>query len=319
MTASSLFLAFVAAASRAASRPGRAGRPHAGHSAGDRDLRPQRHGGGAGEPRRPHRRRDPRPRRQRGRCGGRGRLRHGGHLSARRQSRRRRLHGDPSRQRRRHHDRLSRDRAGGGDADHVPRRQGQSRSGEVARLRACHRRARHGGRPRAGAREIRLRQVVARRSDRAGAAAGAAGLAGRGRHRRLAAARAKSGWRAGRRRQASSSTAASRCTKATGCCSSISPTPWSAIARRRPARLLRGPHRRGDRVRGARRRRHHDGGRPEELPRDRARAGARQLSRLRHRRHAAAVFRRRGADRDAQHPGGLRSRQARRASRRCTT
>ena len=60
-------------------------------------LAPQRHGGGAGAARRPHRRRDSRPRRQRGRRRGRGRLRARGHLSARRQYRRRRLHGDPSR------------------------------------------------------------------------------------------------------------------------------------------------------------------------------------------------------------------------------
>ena len=50
------------------------------------------------QPRRAHRRRDSRPRRQRGRCRRRGRLRAGGDLSARRQYRRRRLHGDPSRQ-----------------------------------------------------------------------------------------------------------------------------------------------------------------------------------------------------------------------------
>ena len=50
-------------------------------------------------PRRTHRRRDPQARRQRGRCRGCGRLCAGRHLSARRQYRRRRLHGDPSRQR----------------------------------------------------------------------------------------------------------------------------------------------------------------------------------------------------------------------------
>ena len=69
-------------------------------SAGRAGHRPQRHGGGAGGARRPHRRRHPAARRQRGRRRGRGRLRAGGDLSARRQHRRRRLHGDPSRRRR---------------------------------------------------------------------------------------------------------------------------------------------------------------------------------------------------------------------------
>ena len=54
---------------------------------------PQRHGGGAGESRRPHRHRHSRPRRQRGRRRGGGRLCARGHLPARRQYRRRRLHG----------------------------------------------------------------------------------------------------------------------------------------------------------------------------------------------------------------------------------
>ena len=49
----------------------------------------------------------------------------------------------------------------------------------------------------------------------------------------------------------------------------------------------------------------------------RAHAGARHLSRLRHRLHAAAVIGRRRADRDAQHPRRLRSRPARRRRKRC--
>ena len=60
--------------------------------------RAPRHGGGAGEARRAHRRRGAQARRQRGRRRGRGRLRDGRDLSARRQHRRRRLHADPSRQ-----------------------------------------------------------------------------------------------------------------------------------------------------------------------------------------------------------------------------
>ena len=142
-------------------------------------LGAQRHGGGAGAARRAHRRRDPRPRRQRRRCRGGGRLRHGGDLSARRQSRRRRLHGHPSRQMAtatRH--RLSRDRAGGGDVDHVPRRAGQCRSAEVARLGPRRRRARHRRGPGAGRSEIRLGQIHARRSDRAGDRSGRERLSG---------------------------------------------------------------------------------------------------------------------------------------------
>ena len=72
-----------------------------------------RHGGGAGKARRASRRRHPAAGRQCGRCRGRHRLCAGRHLSARRQHRRRRLHGDSfgRAQRRRRH-RLSRDRAG---------------------------------------------------------------------------------------------------------------------------------------------------------------------------------------------------------------
>ena len=56
-----------------------------------------RHGGGAGKDCGPDRRRHLEARRQRGRCRGRDRICHGGDLSARRQYRRRRFHGDPSR------------------------------------------------------------------------------------------------------------------------------------------------------------------------------------------------------------------------------
>ena len=83
--------------------------------------RPRR-GGGAGGARGADRRRCAQARRQCGRCRGRDRFRHGGDLSARRQSRGRRIHADPSRRSAtRRRDRLSRDRAGGGDPRHVPR------------------------------------------------------------------------------------------------------------------------------------------------------------------------------------------------------
>ena len=107
----------------AASRAGRAGLASLAHPAGADDHCRQRHGGGAGTARRPHRDRNSRPRRQRGRRRGRGRLCACGDLSARRQYRRRRLHGDPSRQDgRRCRDRLSRNRAGRRDRENVSRR-----------------------------------------------------------------------------------------------------------------------------------------------------------------------------------------------------
>ena len=81
----------------------------------------------------------------------------------------------------------------------------------------------------------------------------------------------------------------------------------------RPARVLRRPDRREARRRGAGRRRHHDRGRPQELSAACAAAGARALSRPRDHLDAAVVVRRRGADRDAQHARGL---QAQRAGRR---
>ena len=82
--------------------------------------------------------------------------------------------------------------------------------------------------------------------------------------------------------------------------------------RTRPARLLRRFARREDRRRRARQRRHHDAGRSEGLSRDRARTGARHLSRLWHRIDAAALLRRRAPDPDAQHPGGISAAPVRR-------
>ena len=195
-------------------------------------------------------------------------------------------------------------------ADHVPRRAGQPRSEQVARLRPCRRRARHRGRPRAGAPEIRLGEVFTSRPHGARNQSGTKRFSSAGRlggfiATRTRAAGALAGvevdlfpWRrhAGRRRPAhpvrSCRHAGTNCTG-------------------RSESLLSRPHRRADRRRGAPSRRHHDQGRSRQLPRGRARSGARQLSRQHHRLHAAALLRRRGADRDAQYSRRLRPRQAR--------
>ncbi len=262
--------------------------------------------------RRPHRRRDPRPRRQRGRRRGRGRLRAGGDLSARRQSRRRRLHGDPSRQRQsRCRDRLSRDRAGGDDARHVPRRAGQADPAKSRDSALCRRRARHRRRPGAGAREIRLRQIHARRSDRAGDRSRAQGLPGRRRSRRLAAAARErlARWPSSAAIFLKRRPAAAR--RATGWCSPISPIRWRPSRDDGPRAFYEG--RIAEQIAAAVR---EAGGimthgRSRELSRRRAPGRARQLSRLRHRVDAAAVLRRRASDRDAQHSGRLSTRQDR--------
>ena len=94
-----------------------------------------------------------------------------------------------------------------------------------------------------------------------------------------------------------------------------------AIARERPARRstrARSPRRSSPRVQ--RRRRHHDARRPRGLPGDRAPAGARHLSRLRHRLDAAAVLGRRASHPDPQHPRrvSICAQPAPAAPRRCT-
>ena len=71
------------------------------------------------------------------------------------------------------------------------------------------------------------------------------------------------------------------------------------------ARILPGPGRGKTGEGGPRRRRHHDAGRSRNTISRDPRAGARQLSRLRHRLDAAALVRRRGAAGDAEHPRGL--------------
>ena len=159
------------------------------HAASGPGRRAERHGGGAGGARGAHRRRDPASRRQCGRRGGRGRLRDGGDVSARRQYRRRRLHGDPPRRRNRRGDRLSRDRAARRQRQDLPRCQRQRRSGEIARFGARGRRAGHGRGPGAGARKIRLGQIHAGATAGAGDCAGARRHSGRGRHCGLPAER----------------------------------------------------------------------------------------------------------------------------------
>ena len=67
---------------------------------------------------------------------------------------------------------------------------GRGRSAQVARFRACRRRARHGRGPCARPCALRLGQVHPRRPDRAGARARAQRHRGRGRSRRFASARA---------------------------------------------------------------------------------------------------------------------------------
>ena len=168
-----------------------------------------RHGGGAGGARRPHRRRRswsaaamrsmPRSRPasrmavtypRAGNIGG------GGYMV---------IHlADVAAKAAQHRHRLPRDRAGGGDARHVPRREGQRRPAQVARFRARDRRARHGRGACAGAPALRLRAADAGRADRAGDRARARRLRDRGRRRGFAAARADAARRAGRRRPRSS-------------------------------------------------------------------------------------------------------------------
>ena len=190
---------------------------------------------------------DPRPRRQRGRRRGRGRLRAGRHLSARRQYRRRRLHGDPSRQRQpRHHHRLSRDRAGGrhaptmfldaqGNPDPAKSRDSALAigvPGTVAGLALA-------------LDEIRLRQIHARRPDRAGASSWRR-KASRSRtispnslprRARAAGALALVGGDLPQRRRR-------RCNEGDRLIQFDLADTLRAIAERRPARVLQRPHRR---------------------------------------------------------------------------
>ena len=203
--------------------------------------------------------------------------------------------------------------------DRSSTRKGNRRSGEVAQLRARRRRARHGGGPRAGA----ARNTAPASSSLADLIAPAIELA-----------------RTASRSRTTSPNSLPRAKDAACALASSARHLSQAAARRRAPgdRLVQfdlADTLAGDRRGGAervlrrrrspskivaavrRRRRHDDGGRSEKLSCRRARAGARHLSRLRHRLHAAAVLRRRGADRDAQHSRGLRSRQARRARRRC--
>ena len=268
-------------------------------------------------PRGPHRRRHPAAGRQCGRCRGRDRLRAGRHLSARRQYRRRRLHGDPPRG--------------------APQRTRRSRS-TIARPRPR--------RPRATSSSTTTARPIRAKSRDSALAIGVPGtVAG------LALAHAKYGSgkftlaeliapairlaRDGipidddvadslpraQPRLARWPSSAKIFLKPDGRALAPGDTlvqrdladTLAAIAARRPARVLRGRDRRQDR-----RGRAAAGGLMtrddlQTYRADRARAGARQLSRPRHHLDAAVVVRRRDPDRDAQHPRRLS------ATRRATT
>ena len=136
----------------------------------------------------------------------------------------------------------------------LPRRQGRGRSGEVARLGARRRRARHGRGTRARAREIRLGQIHAGATDRARDQARARRLSGRGRPRRFAAARAAAPRALARlARRSSSRPTARRSRAATRLVQIRSRGLAGDDRRRRPARLLRRAARRKDRRGPARR------------------------------------------------------------------
>ncbi len=152
---------------RRIARAGRGGKRHGGLRAASGD---------------PGRRRCPQARRQCRRCCGRRRLCAGRGLSGSRQSRRRRLHDDPARRRAQDLPRLPRDRAQGGDREHVSRQGRQRHQGHLDQGTF--------GRGRAGirlghgicAREIRHHE--ARRPARARDPVRRAGLRARpGRHR----------------------------------------------------------------------------------------------------------------------------------------
>ena len=207
-------------------------------------------------------------RRQCGRCRGRDRLCDGRDLSARRQYRRRRLHGDPfGRAQRGHRDRLSRDRAGRDHARYFPRARRQARQRQVAQFRARHRRARHRRRTGAGAGEIRLGQI------HAGGIAEAGDRSGPRRHSSsptTSPTRCRtgiSGWRAGRRRRRSFPAPTARSLRE-GDTAGPDRSRGNAVGdcRTGTARILPGPGRGKTGEGDPRRRRHHDVGRSQILP-----------------------------------------------------
>ena len=278
----------------------------------------------AGSARRAHRPRHPAAGRQRRRRGGGGRLRAGGDAAAGRQSRRRRLHAGPSRR--------AQDETVAIDyRETAPRRdhaemsssttQGNADPKKSTRQRPGRRRSRHGRRARPGAAEIRLGQV----------------------HPRATWSRRRSRWRARACRSRTTSpipcrwrSRASRAGRSTA--GDLLQARRRALGRRRhagaerPRRHAGARSRARDRAPSTRARSptrssppcSAAGGimtarRPPGLRGDPARAGARQLSRLRRRLDAAGLLGRRASDRDAQHPGRLSTaRSARRLPpRRC--
>ena len=254
--------------------------------------------------RRAGRRRYPETGRQCGRCRGRHRLCAGRDLSARRQYRRRRLHGDPFRRaQRRRRDRLSRDRAGGDHARHVSRRRTAS---PTPTSRAIPRSASACPAPSPDWR-WRWKNTAPANFTLAQILKPAIELARDGfvvaddmadtlpdMYRRMARwpnsaktfSRADGTPSAGRRPAGPDR------------------SRGNAVGDRRAgtARILRRAGRRKTGKGGQRCRRHHDGGRSEIVSGRDPRAGARQLSRLRHRLDAAALVRRHGAAGDAEHP-----------------
>ena len=281
---------------------------------------PPRHGGGAGGARRPHRRRDLRARRQRGRRRGRDRLRAGGDLSARRQYRRRRLHGDPPRQRRNAHVAIDyRETAPkAATRDMFLDEKGNADPRKSRDQRACDRRARHGRGACARASPIRLRQVDARRTDRAGDQARARGIPDRGRPRRFAAARHDPALALAGVGEDLLHATAERSRPATGSCSATSPTRWRRSRKQGRAPSTRAPiaQKIAAAVQAA-------GGimtveRPEGVPA----AIVRRPVRGNYRGHEIVSMPPSSsggvrADPDAQHPGGLQARRASTRRARC--
>ena len=151
-------------------------------------------------------------RRQRRRCRGRGRLRHGGDLSARRQHRRRRLHGDPSRQAGKRDIAIDyRETAPAATTkDTFLNARGRGRSGQIARPGPRHRRARHRRRTDAwrwrntAPANSSCRSSSRRRSSSPATATRSATSS------RTPAARRSRGWRAGRRPRSCSSSPTAR-------------------------------------------------------------------------------------------------------------
>ncbi len=167
------------------------------------------------------------------------------------------IHLAPTGKRGRRH-RLPRDRAGRDHARDLSRRPGRGRSGEVARAGLGHRRAGHGRRAGAGAAEIRLRQIQARATDRAGDRSRPQRLPGRRRvrgHRPLVD-RADGALAVDREAFSQARRLADRARHAAGAVRSRQHAGRDFQAR--PARVLRRAGRRQDCRRGARGRRADD-------------------------------------------------------------